>query len=315
MAHAAQPQLADAAPGERLHRPRAPELVDAHHRVEHRERPDAVRDLGGDLEADRPADVVHDEVEAADLQRVDRGERSSARARSTSSRSAAGGRRGPSPGRSNATPRSPWPSSSPSTLRHRKLDVGTPWTHTTGSPPRDAVSRTNERTPPAVNARPERACSWTTCTADMAGDTTLRPHAQAPTAPDRPARLPGALRRRVRRRREGHRRRSRRDHGRAAEHPGRGGAVRAGRDQQGPRGEAVDPEAERRAADRAARPRTSSRARARPRRRATTSRSSTSGSTGPTARSSTPRGTAVRRSRSRSAPATSSRAGTRACRA
>ena len=71
----AQVDLAEAAAGEGLHRPGTLELVDLDDRVEHRERADALGRRGGQLEADRAADVVHHEVEAVESERVDRGER------------------------------------------------------------------------------------------------------------------------------------------------------------------------------------------------------------------------------------------------
>ena len=46
--------------------------VDLDQGVEHRQRADPVRHRRGDLEPDRPADVVHDEVEAVEPERVDR---------------------------------------------------------------------------------------------------------------------------------------------------------------------------------------------------------------------------------------------------
>src|SRR5204862_123343 len=65
-----QVYLADAAPGEGLHRPRALEAVHLDERVEHRDRADAVGHGGGQLEADGAADVVHHEVEAIEAERV-----------------------------------------------------------------------------------------------------------------------------------------------------------------------------------------------------------------------------------------------------
>ena len=60
---------------ERLHRPRALEAVDLHHRVEHGQRSHPLRRRGGQLEAHRAADVVHHEVEALEPEGIDGGER------------------------------------------------------------------------------------------------------------------------------------------------------------------------------------------------------------------------------------------------
>jgi hypothetical protein len=65
--------IADAAARERLHRPWPPEGVDRDERVEHRQRRDPVGHRCGELEPDRPADVVDDDVKAREPERVDRG--------------------------------------------------------------------------------------------------------------------------------------------------------------------------------------------------------------------------------------------------
>jgi hypothetical protein len=69
----AQVQLTDPASGERLHRPRALEGGHADHRVEHRQRSHAIGHARHHVEPDRPADVVHHQVEALQLERVDGG--------------------------------------------------------------------------------------------------------------------------------------------------------------------------------------------------------------------------------------------------
>jgi hypothetical protein len=77
----AQVQLADPPTGEGLHRPGPLERRGADDGVEHGQRRHAVGGAGGDVEAHGTADVVHDEVEAIELQRVERGERPGSQAR------------------------------------------------------------------------------------------------------------------------------------------------------------------------------------------------------------------------------------------
>jgi len=66
-----QVDLADAAAGERLHRPRALEALHGHERVENSQRQHALGHRRGELETNGPADVVDDEMEAVELKGVD----------------------------------------------------------------------------------------------------------------------------------------------------------------------------------------------------------------------------------------------------
>ncbi len=129
-------------------------------RVQHRHREHPLGVADRPLEADRPADVVDDEVAAVDLERVDRLADPARRARSTSSRSRRGGRRGRGPGKSKATARRPWSASAGTTLRYRNELVGTPWTSTTSGP--SPCSRT--KLPHPARLEPAPGGLWTSIT-------------------------------------------------------------------------------------------------------------------------------------------------------
>ena len=61
--------------GERLHHPRPVKGVDGNDRVQQQDRADPVRRRSRDLEPDRPADVMHDEMNPVQPQRVKRSAR------------------------------------------------------------------------------------------------------------------------------------------------------------------------------------------------------------------------------------------------
>src|SRR5262249_33253439 len=65
-----QVELAEPAPGEWLHRPRALERVDLDQGVEYGQRRDPPGHGGGELETHRPADVMHHQMEPAESERV-----------------------------------------------------------------------------------------------------------------------------------------------------------------------------------------------------------------------------------------------------
>src|SRR5215204_648603 len=70
--HRGEPQPADSPDHERLHDPRTLEAVDLDDCVEKGEREDPLRHGRGELKSYRAADVVHHEMEAVKLERVDR---------------------------------------------------------------------------------------------------------------------------------------------------------------------------------------------------------------------------------------------------
>ena len=111
---------------------------------------DAIRagDGGGELEAHRPADVVHEQMEAAESERVHGG---GAKAAEPGPGVVEGGRAvgEPEPGQVERDPAQATHGQLAQDLAVQKLEAGTPCRHTTGSPAGGPASRTKLLIPAA----------------------------------------------------------------------------------------------------------------------------------------------------------------------